>query len=356
MLDGYRSVCTLGIEASSRQGRSALSSYPLSYHSPLSLLSLRPLQLLIMDFEALRNYLSTSTADDEFKLASPATEEICSFLDQYREKLDDNNVFDAFCLLVQIAVYCRNNTESARNEVEALYASYAINSETAILEFYQLGEAIAVVTQLCSDRGAECLRGCQLTLPFCRNSPEGFDTSEKNVDKSNDGKYDKITDRSKDIRSANCDGNSNSNSNKNESKAYNKVIVNISTPPHLFAIQRFWCNVLTTITSLKFNVPIDFNVPKGFLTVLTMFSHLNQLDTISSTVKSVCLTVITVLRDEKEGLQSSSLQVPSQITVGLDVLRWLAGSMIFRYTVIFSAFLYSILLFYYCLHYCTLVF
>lgn len=262
-----------------------------------------------MDFEVLRNYLSKATAEDEFKLASRATEEICNFLDQNIEKLDDNNVFDAYCLLVQIAVYSRDNPEIVRNEVEALYSSYAINSETSILEFYQLGEAIACVTRLCSDGGPECLRGCRLSLPFCRSSSTPSEDSGDRKNASGDSKN-------------NSNNNSSSSSNSSSNR---KVIINISTLPHLFAIQRFWCNVLVSITSMKFNVPIDFNIPKCIPTVMTLFSYLNTLDTISSTVKSVCSTVITILNNENNGFQSYSVPISSRITIALDILNWLSG-------------------------------
>lgn len=256
-----------------------------------------------MNFDDLLNYFTKVARDENTRLSSQDTEEICSFLDQHVEKLDDYNVFNAYCLLVQIAVCGRDNIESVRIGVETLYIPLALNSATSVLEFYRLGEAIAVVTRLRGEQGSESLHGCRLTLPFCKR--DVLDITKSHEEDPGINKY------------SNIDNSSRSSGHK--------VTINISSTSHLFAIQRFWCNVLTKISSTKKNVSIDFSIPRCLPALSTMFSFLHCLDTAATTVTSLCLVVTTILKVEIDSNLSPSIPKPLRVTIALNVLEWLSG-------------------------------
>lgn len=263
-----------------------------------------------MKFEDLRDYFHKTSGDDDIRLTCQATEEICNFLDQHIEKLDDDNVFHAFCLLVQIAVCSRDNRQSARGEVESLYSSLVISSETSILEFYRLGEAVALITGLSAEHGANSLLGCRLSLPFCESN-----SSEDSKPKSA-RRYSEIE---------NSAMNDNLGSNAMRVNNSNMVIVYLSTMAHLFAIQRFWSNVLLRILTTKFNVPINFSLQNCLLTLTTIFSNLHDMDALASTVTSVCTTITYALEGKNPLVQSSSIPYTVRTTIALDVLKWLSG-------------------------------
>lgn len=258
-----------------------------------------------MNFDDLLNYFTKSARDENATLSSQDTEEICSFLDQHIEKLDDNDVFSAFCLLVQIAICGRDNIESVRNGVETLYIPLVLNSETSILEFHRLGEAIAVVTRLCGKHGPGSLRGCQLSLPFCER--ELSDTSSSyRAGSGNSG--------SGDIGGGSSDG------------SRHKVTISISSIAHLFAIQRFWCNVLTRIVLTKMNVPSIFSIPRCLPVISTAFSFLCRLDTAASTVAALCLTVTTILEVETDANLFPAVNKTLREAIALNILDWLLGT------------------------------
>ena len=265
-----------------------------------------------MNFDDLRDYFSRSSNDDDITLAPHATEEICCFLDQHLEKLDDNQVFTAFCLLVEIAICCRDNAESVKNEVEALYTALAINSDTSIQEFHQLGEAIAVITRICAEQGEESLRGCRLSLPFCERIA---------VDEIGGGSVKESNGNQE--RNANSDTSSasSSSSSSDSRRCINKVIIKISTVSHLFAIHRLWCNVSVRILSVKVQVPAAFSIPKCFHTIATLSSYLHLLNTPCCVIKSLCLSAITILK-----MSPSSCPSTLRVLLAIDILNWLSGT------------------------------
>ena len=257
-----------------------------------------------MNFDDLLNYFAKSARDENAILSSQDTEEICSFLDQHIEKLDDNDVFSAFCLLVQIAICGRDNVEAVRNGVETLYISLVLNSETSILEFHRLGEAIAVVTRLCARHGPGSLRGCQLSLPFC----------ERN-----------FSDASSSYRTGFGNSCSRDIEGRGSDRSHHNVTINLSSLPHLFAIQRFWSNVFTKIVLTRMSVPTIFCIARSLQIISTAISFLSRLNTAASTVTALCLTVTTILEMETDANSFPSINKVLSHTIALNVLDWLAG-------------------------------
>jgi hypothetical protein len=268
-----------------------------------------------MKFEEVRDYLDSSGSDDEFRLPCQATEGICNFLYQHVEKRENTNVLETLCLLVQIAIYSRDNPVTERYEVEALYYSLVANSESSINEFYLLGEIILLLTRLTAEHGSTCLLGCRLNLPLTDNSAEYsiFDcviTDQNNCIESSSGS---------------CSyGNNGSSESKNCNLEIvkKKVTVSIPTFSHLLAIQRFWSNVLFRIISSR--APTSVRLSTCLRSLATIFSYLHTMDTSTSTVTSLCTTVVCFME-----CHSASVSSLLHFRFSLDVLRWLSGLFVY---------------------------
>jgi hypothetical protein len=269
-----------------------------------------------MKFEEVRDYLDSSGSDDDFRLPCQATEGICNFLYQHVEKRENTNVLETFCLLVQIAIYSRDNSVTERNEVEALYYSLVANSESSINEFYLLGEIILLLTRLTAEHGSNCLLGCRLNLPLTDNSAAYsiFDcviTDQNNYIEGSSG-------------SSNYGNNGSSESKKNCNLEIvkKKVTVSIPTYSHLLAIQRFWSNVLFRIISSR--APTSVRLSTCLRSLATIFSYLHTMDTSTSTVTSLCTTVVCFME-----CHSASVSSLLHFRFSLDVLRWLSGLFVY---------------------------
>ena len=263
-----------------------------------------------MNFEDLSNFFFKSRENDDIRLTCQATEEICNFLDHYLEKLDNDSVLHTFCLLVQIAVCSRENPISARREVESLYCSIATSSEISILEYHQLGDAIAFVSSLCYQKGARALTGCKITLPFqdCSGSRvRGSSTYE-----SEHGSCVKDP--------ATICGSSDS-----VVRDRKKVTINSSTLTHLSALQRFWGNICLKIVAMKTSVPINFQITKCLDNLVIMFSCLYNLDSPASTVTSLCAPVVFLLEGQNLLIPTDCVPTEMRLTVALHILNWFSG-------------------------------
>lgn len=265
-----------------------------------------------MNFEDLSNFFFKSRENDDIRLTCQATEEICNFLDQYLEKLDDDSVLHTFCLLVQIAVCSRENPLSARSEVESLYCSIATSSETSILEFHQLGDAIGFITILHRKKGARALLGCRITLPFqVYFGPIGSGSGSSSYES--------------DYRRYAKDPEIISDSSNTLVSDRKRVTINLSTPTHLYALQRFWGNVFLKIVAMKASVPINFQITKCLDTLVIMFSCLCSLDSPVSTVISLCAPVIFLLEGQNILVPSNCIPTELKIKFALYTSHWFSG-------------------------------
>ena len=280
-----------------------------------------------MNYDDLRNYFRKTSGDDDFKLARQATEEICNFLEQYIEKFDENEIIHAFCLLVQISICSRDNPRSTRAEVELLYHSLAVSSETSILEFYQLGEAVIVISRLAAEYGTSSLHQCRLIIPFCENGLSS--TSQRRNSPS--GENNRLCADGKSAASWTDDHSAVKNSEVRAEN--NKVIINVSTLAHLFAIQRFWSNVLLNILLMKFDIPIPFSLPRCLQSLSSMLTYSCILDAPPSTVSSITATLLHLLEDSNHLMSSSVMPLGMRTSAALDVLRWTSGMCIPHCTV-----------------------
>ena len=265
-----------------------------------------------MNFEDLSNFFCKSRENDDIRLTCQATEEICNFLDQYVEKLDGDGVLQTFCLLVQIAVCSRENPLSARSEVESLYCSIATSSETSILEFHQLGDAIAFITSLYRKKRVRTLLGCRVTLPFqvCFG-PAGSGSCSSSYES--------------DYRSYAKDPKIISDSSNSLVCSRKRVAINLSTPTHLFALQRFWGNIFLKIVATKASVPINFQITKCLDTLLIMFSCLYSLDSPASTVISLCAPVVFLLEGQNILVPTNCVPTELKIRFALHTSNWFSG-------------------------------
>ena len=263
-----------------------------------------------MNFEDLSNFFFKSRENDDIRLTCQATEEICNFLDLYIEKQDNDSVLHTFCLLVQIAVCSRENPLHARREVESLYCSIATSSETSILEFYQLGDTIAFITSLCQKKGPKILLCCKITLPF-QDCP-GSRISGSSSYRSEYGMCEKGP-----------EGTSNTSSSFESERK--RVVINISTMTHLFALQRFWGNIFLKIVAMKTNVPINFQITKCLDTLIIMFSSLSTLDSPVSTVMSLCGPVVFLLEGQNVLIPTDCVPTELRISIALHLLHWISG-------------------------------
>ena len=278
-----------------------------------------------MNYDDLRNYFRKTSGDDDFKLARQATEEICNFLEQYIEKLDENEIMHAFCLLVQIGICSRDNPQSTRAEVELLYHSLAVSSETSILEFCQLGEAVTVISRLAVEYGTSCLQQCRMTIPFCENGLSSTSQRPHSPSKENNricARDNSLTNG--DSAASRTDDHSTVKNTKNRTEN-NKVVINVSTLPHLFAMQRFWSNVLLNILLMKFDIPIPFSLPRCLQSLCAMLTHSSILDAPPSTISSITATLLHLLEDPNHLMRSSVMPLGMRTTAALDVLRWTSG-------------------------------
>lgn len=278
-----------------------------------------------MNYDDLRNYFRKTSGDDDIKLARQATEEICNFLEQYIEKFDENEIIHAFCLLVQIGVCSRDNPQSTRAEVELLYHSLAVSSETSILEFSQLGEAVTVISRLAAEHGTSSLHQCRLMIPFCgdglsstsqrRNLPSRENnrlcSRENSLTDSNSATY--LTGDHAAIR------------NTKMNSENNKVVINISSLAHLFAIQRFWSNVLLNILLMKFDIPITFSLARCLHSLSAMITYSSVLDSPPSTISSTTAALLYLLEDRNHLMRSSMMPLGMRTSAALDVLLWTSG-------------------------------
>lgn len=284
----------------------------------------------MMNYDDLRNYFHRSSDDDDIKLARQATEEICNFLDQYIEKFDENEIMHAFCLLVQIGMCSRDNPQTTRAEVELLYHSLAVSSETSILEFCQLGEAVTVISRLAAENGTSCLQNCRLVLPFSDNGPSSVFHRRSSPSSENNRLCD-----SEDYLN---NGNSAVNQTRHHSgikdgkirAGINKVVINISTLTHLFAIQRFWSNVLLNILDMKFDIPMLFSLPRCLQSLSTVLSYSSALDMPPSTLSSLCASILHLLEDPNPLMASSVMPLCMRTSAALHVLQWISGMRFFE--------------------------
>lgn len=221
-------------------------------------------------------------------------------------------MLDTFCLLVQIAIYSRDNPVTERREVESLYSSLVASSESSINEFYLLGEVILLLTRLTAEHGSNCLLGCRLHLPLTQNSPaksvlDSVITDQNSFKGSSWG-------------SSNYGNNASTESKMtcNLESVNKKVTVNISTFSHLLAIQRFWSNVLFRIISPRAHTSVRLST--CLRSLATIFSYLHTMDTSTSTVTSLCTTVVCFME-----YHSASVSSLLRSRLSLDVLKWLSG-------------------------------
>lgn len=265
-----------------------------------------------MNFEDLSNFFFKSRENDDIRLTCQATEEICNFLDQYIEKLDDDSVLHTFCLLVQIAVCSRENPLSARSEVESLYFSIATSSETTILEFHQLGDAIAFITTLYRKKGARTLLGCRVTLPFqvCFG-PVGSGSCSSSYES--------------DYRRYAKEPNIISDSSNSLVSDRKRVTINLSTPTHLFALQRFWGNIFLKIVAMKTSLPTNFQITKCLDTLVIMFSCLYSSDSPVSTAISLCAPVVFLLEGQNILVPTNCVPTELKIKFALYTSHWFSG-------------------------------
>lgn len=265
-----------------------------------------------MKFEEVRDYLESSGSDNDFKLPCQATEGICNFLYQHVEKREITNVLDTFCLLVQIAIYSRDNPLTERREVESLYFSLVASSESSINEFYLLGEIILLLTRLTAEHGSNCLLGCRLYLPLSDNSGANSALNSVGIDQNS------YIESSCGSSNYGNNGSTESKRNCNLESENKKVTVNISTLSHLLAIQRFWSNVLFRIISSRAHTSVRLST--CLRSLASIFSYLHHMDTSTSTVTSLCTTVVYFME-----YHSASVSSLLRSRFSLDVLRWLSG-------------------------------
>lgn len=272
-----------------------------------------------MKFEEVRDYLDSCGSDDDFRLPCQATEGICNFLYQHIEKRESTNVLDTFCLLVQIAIYSRDNSVTERSEVESLYFTIVASSEFFVNEFRLLGEVILLLTRLTAEHGSNCLLGCQLHLPLSENASGNTLLNRLSIDINihTDNSYE-YSNYGSGVSTVNESKKNVIDSRSNLANGTKKVTVNISTFTHLIALQRFWSNVLFRIISSRAHTSVSLGA--NLRSLAAIFSYLHTIDTSVSTVTSLCTTVVLLVEH-----CSSSIPTLLRSKFALDVLKWLSG-------------------------------
>lgn len=253
------------------------------------------------------------------RLESTVVEYTCEVLEQIEfERSTANTLEIGLSLLVHIALCSRENSEPTRKKVELLYSAFVVNSAATITEFHQLGEAITILTHSTTRYGADSLLGCQLTLPFSSNcSP---DTSYGEVS------ADLFTGCSNKSSSRNHGNNSIPSSNKSSKGNFaKKVVLKVSTCSHLFALQRFWCNIMLNVQSMKYDIPISFYPQRHVKALQVMFSSLRILDTNPSAVTSICSAFHTIIELDSFSIHSCSISIEMRVRIAIEILSWMSG-------------------------------
>jgi hypothetical protein len=257
------------------------------------------------------------------RLESTVVEYTCEVLEQIEfERSTANTLEIGLSLLVHIAICSRENPEPTRKKVELLYSSFVVNSAATISEFHQLGEAITILTHSTTRYGADSLLGCQLTLPFSSNCLPDTSYGEVSVDLST-GCSNKSSSSSS---SRNHVNNSIPSSNKNSKGNFaKKVVLKVSTSSHLFALQRFWCNIMLNLQSMKYDIPISFYPQRHVEALQVMFSSLHNLDTNPSAVTSICSAFHTIIDLDSFSIHSCSISIEMRVRIAMEILSWMSG-------------------------------
>jgi hypothetical protein len=242
------------------------------------------------------------------RLDSRVVEYTCEVLEVEFERSTANTLEIGLSLLVHIALCSRENPEATRKKVESLYSSSVVSSAATISEFHQLGEAITILTHSTTRHGSGSLLGCELTLPFW----DSFSRDNDNVAIS----ADLYTSSSSSSRIRN---------NNKKGDFGKKVVLRISTTSHLFAIQRFWCNIMLNIQSIKYDIPISFYPQRYVEALQVMFSSLDNLDTNPSAVTSICSAFHSIIELDSFSIYSCSISIEMRVRIAMEILSWISG-------------------------------
>jgi hypothetical protein len=241
------------------------------------------------------------------RLDSRVVKYTCEVLEDEFERSTANTLEIGLSLLVHIALCSRENPEATRKKIESLYSSSVVSSAATISEFHQLGEAITILTHSTTRHGSGSLQGCELTLPFSNSFSQDIDNVAISADLS-------TSSSSSRIRSNNKKGNFGK-----------KVVLRISTTSHLFAIQRFWCNIVLNMLSMKYDIPISFYPQRYVEALQVMFSSLNNLDTNPSAVTSICSAFHSIFELDSYSIYSCSISIEIRVRIAMEILSWISS-------------------------------